>query len=108
MHWPVQGHGYAPMRKMIDSGCRLAIATDHNPGSSVHQSLPQMMQLCMANGGLTLDEAILGVTHNAAKSVGLEGIVGTLQVMLCRPLQCSMQQSFQLTHVALHYSYSLL
>ena len=70
------------MRKMVDAGCDLAIATDFNPGSSVHQSLPQMMQLCMANGGLTLNEALLGVTHNAAKSLGLAGTVGTLQVLL--------------------------
>ena len=69
------------MRKLIDAGCRLAIATDHNPGSSVHQSLPQMMQLCMANGGLTLNEALLGVTYNAAVSVGLGDIKGTLQVI---------------------------
>lgn len=68
------------MRKLLDAGCQLAIATDFNPGSSVHQSLPQMMQLCMANGGLTLNEAFLGVTYNAAKSLGLEGKAGTLQV----------------------------
>jgi imidazolonepropionase len=70
------------MRKMIDTGCRLAIATDHNPGSSVHQSLPQMMQLSMANGGISLEEAFLGVTCNAASSVGLGNKVGTLQVPL--------------------------
>ena len=68
------------MRKLLDAGCRVAVATDHNPGSSVHQSMPQMMQLCMANGGLTLDEAILAATHNPAISLGLAGTVGTLQV----------------------------
>ena len=41
-----------------------------------------MMQLCMANGGITLDEALLGVTYNAAKSLDLEGKVGTLQVCI--------------------------
>lgn len=76
----MKGQKYAPMRRLIDAGCKLAIATDFNPGSSVHQSLPQMMQLCMANGGLTLNEALLGVTHNAALSLGLAGQVGTLQV----------------------------
>ena len=70
------------MRKMLDAGCRLAVATDHNPGSSVHQSMPQMMQLCMANGGITLDEAMLAATYNPAVSLGLEGEVGTLQVRL--------------------------
>jgi imidazolonepropionase len=75
-----KGHGYAPMRKLLDSGCRLAVATDSNPGSSVHQSIPQMMQLCMANGGITLDEALLAGTYNPAISLDLEGTVGTLQV----------------------------
>jgi imidazolonepropionase len=77
-----KGHGYAPMRKLLDSGCRLAVATDSNPGSSVHQSIPQMMQLCMANGGITLDEALLAGTYNPAISLDLEGTVGTLQVSL--------------------------
>jgi imidazolonepropionase len=68
------------MRKLLDGGCRLAIATDHNPGSSVHQSMAQMMQLSMANGGVTLDEALLGATYNPAISLGLKDQVGTLQV----------------------------
>lgn len=39
-----------------------------------------MMQLCMANGGITLDEAMLAATYNPALSLGLEGQAGTLQV----------------------------
>lgn len=68
------------MRRILDGGCRLAIATDHNPGSSVHQSIPQMMQLSMANGGITLNEALLGTTYNPSISLGLKDTVGTLQV----------------------------
>jgi imidazolonepropionase len=30
--------GFAPVRKLIDSGVRVAIATDYNPGSSVYNS----------------------------------------------------------------------
>lgn len=73
------------MRKLLDGGCRLAIATDHNPGSSVHQSMAQMMQLSMANGGITLDEALLGTTYNPAVSLGLKDQVGTLQVKSIYP-----------------------
>jgi imidazolonepropionase len=75
-----KGHGYAPMRKILDGGCRLAVATDHNPGSSVHQSMPQMMQLSMANGGITLEEAFLAATYNPAISLAATGRLGTLQV----------------------------
>ncbi len=77
-----KGHAFAPMRRLLDGGCRLAIATDHNPGSSVHQSMPQMMQLAMANGGITLDEAFLGATYNPAISLGLKDVSGTLQVTI--------------------------
>jgi imidazolonepropionase len=64
------------MRKMISAGCRVAIATDYNPGSSVFQSMPQMLQLAMANGGLTLEEVMLAGTYNAAMSVDMKDSVG--------------------------------
>ncbi len=38
-----------------------------------------MLQLCMARGGLTLEEAWLAGTYNPAVSLGLSGRVGTLQ-----------------------------
>eukprot|EP00602_Paraphysomonas_sp_CaronLab_P002809 CAMPEP_0185026986 /NCGR_PEP_ID=MMETSP1103-20130426/11725_1 /TAXON_ID=36769 /ORGANISM="Paraphysomonas bandaiensis, Strain Caron Lab Isolate" /LENGTH=1078 /DNA_ID=CAMNT_0027560787 /DNA_START=248 /DNA_END=3484 /DNA_ORIENTATION=- len=74
-----KGHGYAPMRRILDAGGRLAMATDHNPGSSVHQSMAQMMQLCIANGGITLSEALMGATYNPALSLNLKDKVGSLQ-----------------------------
>lgn len=64
---------------MYQAGCRVGIATDFNPGSSVFQSLPHMMQLCMAHGKLTLQEVLLGTTYNAAVSLNLRDTVGTLQ-----------------------------
>jgi imidazolonepropionase len=83
-----KGHGYAPMRKILDGGCRLALATDHNPGSSVHQSMAQMMQLAMANGGITLEEAFLASTYNPAISLAATSQRGTLQVCFLPSLLC--------------------
>ena len=57
---------FAPARKLIDNGCNVALSTDFNPGSSVFQSQPLMMNLAMNYTKMTLDEAFLGVTRNAA------------------------------------------
>lgn len=54
---------------MIDKGVRVAIATDHNPGSSVFNSQPLMMNYAMMYGKMTVEEAFKGVTRNAALSL---------------------------------------
>ena len=77
---------FAPVRKMVAAGCRVAVATDFNPGSSVYQSMPAMMQLCMARGGLTLEEAWLAATHHPALSLGLQGRAGLVTSNLRRTL----------------------
>ena len=57
---------FAPARKMIERGCRVAIASDHNPGSSVFNSQPMMMCFSMAYAKLSLEEAFMAATRNAA------------------------------------------
>ncbi len=63
-------NSFAPARKMIAAGCRVAIASDHNPGSSVFNSQAMMMNYSMSYGKMTLDEAFKGVTRNAALALG--------------------------------------
>jgi len=60
---------YANGRQLIDNNCNVAIASDFNPGTCTIRSLSNIMFLSMQNCGLTLDEAFLGVTYNAAKSL---------------------------------------
>ena len=62
-------NGFAPARKMIDAGVRVAIATDYNPGSSMFNSQALMMNFAMSYGKMTLQEAFKGVTRNAALSL---------------------------------------
>ena len=57
---------FAPARKMIDKGCIVALSTDFNPGSSVFQSQPLMMNLAMNFTKMTVEETFLAVTRNAA------------------------------------------
>jgi imidazolonepropionase len=58
----------AAMRK---AGLRLALATDLNPGSSPAPSLLLMLNMGCTLFRLTVAEALLGVTRNAAAALGL-------------------------------------
>ena len=60
---------YANGRKLVDGQCQVALASDFNPGTCTIRSLTHIMFLAVQNCGLTLDEAFLGVTYNAAKSL---------------------------------------
>ncbi|MDZ4700247.1 MAG: imidazolonepropionase [Rhodothermales bacterium] len=59
------------VRGMLDVGVKIAIATDHNPGSSPFYSLPLCLQLGMALGGMSAEEALLAGTAHAADALGL-------------------------------------
>ena len=50
----------------------IAIATDLNPGSSPVHSLLATMNMACVLFGLTPEEALLGVTANAARALGLK------------------------------------
>lgn len=60
-------------------GVPMAVATDHNPGTSPTSNLLLMAQLQVLAGGMTLDEAILGVTCNAARALALHEDRGALR-----------------------------
>jgi imidazolonepropionase len=60
------------------SGARVAIATDFNPGTSPAQSLLECAALASRQCGFTADEALLAITWNAAKALGVEKQVGHL------------------------------
>jgi imidazolonepropionase len=58
----------------------MAIATDCNPGTSPVVSLPLMMNMACTLFRLTPEEALMGVTHHAARALGLEDSYGSLEV----------------------------
>ena len=58
----------------------IAIASDNNPGTSPYSSLLLMLNLACAAFRLTPEEALAGVTRNAARALGMEGTHGTLAV----------------------------
>lgn len=60
-----------PVQALREAGVPLAVATDHNPGSSPLLSLPLAMQLACHHFGLSPEEALRGATHVAAQALGL-------------------------------------
>jgi len=56
------------------AGVRLAVGTDLNPGTSPTTDLPLCAALAVRDAGLTLEEAVLAVTAEAARAAGIEGV----------------------------------
>ena len=70
-----------PVAALRSRNVPIAIATDLNPGSSPVHSLLTSMNMACVLFGLTPEEALLGVTKNAAKALGL-GDRGEIKVGL--------------------------
>ena len=60
-----------PVQALREAGVPIAIATDHNPGSSPCLSLLLMLNMACTLFRLTPEEAWLGVTVHAARALGL-------------------------------------
>ena len=71
-------HG-APARTFIERGIPVALGTDFNPGTSPTASLPLAMTVACLELGMTPDEALSAVTINAARAVGMEDEIGSLE-----------------------------
>lgn len=60
-----------PVQALRDAGVPIAIASDHNPGSSPALSLVLMLNMACTLFRLTPEEAWRGITVNAARALGL-------------------------------------
>jgi len=60
-----------PIAMMREAGLVLAVASDANPGTAPTESLPLAMALAVRSYGLSVAEAILGATRNAAAALQL-------------------------------------
>lgn len=68
-----------PIEAMRRHGVKIALATDNNPGTSPTTSLLLMLNMGATLFGLTVVEALRGVTVNAAAALGLGAEIGTLE-----------------------------
>ena len=70
---------YPPARKMVELGLAIVLATDFNPGSSPVASMPFIVSLACLEMRLTPAEALTAATLNAAWSLGLGDLIGSLE-----------------------------
>ncbi len=57
----------------------IAIATDHNPGTSPLTSILLAMNMAATLFRMTVEECLTGVTRAAARALGLQDRIGTLE-----------------------------
>ena len=67
-----------PVQLLRDTGVPIAIATDCNPGTSPLLTPQLAMNMACTLFGLTPEEAIAGMTINAARALGLAHEVGSI------------------------------
>lgn len=69
---------FAPVRKMIDCGLPVALASDFNPGSCPSGNMQFVMSLASIYGGLLPEETLHGVTINGACAMELQQEYGSI------------------------------
>ncbi len=68
-----------PIDALRRHGVPIALATDHNPGSSPLSSPLLVLNMACTLFRLTPEEALAGMTRNAARALGLQASHGTLE-----------------------------
>ncbi len=71
---------FADARKLIDSGCAVALSTDYNPGSAPCPSQPMAMAIACRYQKLLPSEAMNAATINAAYAVGSGDRAGSIEI----------------------------
>jgi imidazolonepropionase len=69
-----------PVAMLRSAGVPLAVATDSNPGTSPCTSILLALSMACTLFGLTPEEALAGVTREAARALGVLNEVGTIEV----------------------------
>ncbi|PKP22993.1 MAG: imidazolonepropionase [Bacteroidetes bacterium HGW-Bacteroidetes-21] len=68
----------APVRKMIEAGLPVAMASDYNPGSSPSGNMKLIMSMACINYKMLPEEALNAVTINSAYAMGLSDYYGSI------------------------------
>jgi len=69
---------FANARRMVEAGCKIAVSTDFNPGTSPTPSLPLMMTLACNKLKLTPSEALWAATVGGANAIKRTDRIGRL------------------------------
>lgn len=68
-----------PVARMRELGIPMAVSTDSNPGSSPMVSLLTAANMACTLFGFTVEEAVAGMTREAARALGLQDKLGTIE-----------------------------
>lgn len=71
---------YAPARKIIERDAIVALASDCNPGSSFNENMQMVLWLATLNLYMSMEEALIASTLNAAYSLDLHHKLGSIEV----------------------------
>lgn len=71
---------YPQARKFLDSGARVALATDYNPGTCPCNNIEFIGLLARLEMNMNIEEVITAYTVSAAHALGLQNQVGSLEV----------------------------
>lgn len=74
------GMRYAPVRKMIDAGLPVAMASDFNPGSSPSGNMQLILSMACILYRMLPEEAINATTINTAYAMGVERELGSIAI----------------------------
>ncbi len=74
------GMVYAPVRKMMDAGLPLALASDFNPGSSPSGNIQLILSMASILYKMLPEEAINATTINSAYAMGLSKELGSIAI----------------------------
>lgn len=69
----------APARGLLEAGVPVAVATDFNPGTAPSYHLPFALTLACLRQRMTPAEALAGATLHAARALGLQDEIGSLE-----------------------------
>ena len=69
-----------PVKALREARIAMAVATDANPGSSPLVSILTAANMACTLFGLTVEEALAGITREAAQALGLAEEIGTIEI----------------------------
>ena len=97
---------YAPARRLLDAGAIVSLSTDCNPGSSMTESMPMVMQLATLQMKMTVEESITAATLNGAYSLRRAQEIGTIETGKCADLVLLDAPSY--LHLVYHFGVNLV
>jgi imidazolonepropionase len=68
-----------PVRRLVDAGVPIVLATDFNPGSCPTEAMGAALEFGCLSFRLTVDEAITAATLNAAHALGRAAVAGSIE-----------------------------